>query len=342
MGRKLTAVRNAPKVLGHHIAKHWGHYAAGVLLLAVGGFFIYSARHFRTGSLRAELLSELGIAVWISVLIAALIEFHLARKTFAKGLDAIMNQTVPEEVWSEIRQHVISQPMLRYDWAINMSLDKEPDEKGRYKSTTTLTYDIQSLRDLRNQEIHHEIDHPRVVDPARPFRSIKRQNLREVNSQEPTSGEPKKIHLESDGQEESLDLRDIVKDGRKASFWTFFLYEKEWKRVEVSFQEWVNPTDVINWWMNIATRKIRVEVDVPSGLNVELHAHHPEENILGKSTPAEANPKRWETSETAVMLPGQGFELRFKPNAGQSTPQAANGLEETVAPVPAVEAHKAG
>jgi hypothetical protein len=342
MGRKLTAVRNAPGALGRDIAKRPGHYLAGLAFLVLGAFLIVWGTNWKSShALAADILSEFGIAIWIAVLIAAFIEFHLTEETFRKGVNAIMNRIVPEEVWSEIRQHVIRDPVLRYEWKINMTMESDPNAPDTYISETKFTYYIKSLDDSLHQKTHHGIDHHRVVNLEEPFEKITRQKMKEArseeNSQESTSGQPKSILLiPEDGQEEENVLKNI-ENRERVSFYLDFTYEKEWWKVEVSFQERVYPRDVINWWMNVATRKITVEVDAPSGLNVELHAHHPEENILGKSTQAETNRKRWETSETAVMLPGQGFELRFS----QPTPQAAKSREERAVPAPAAEAHKA-
>jgi len=271
-------------VLWHHARKDPLLWTAGVGIL-VGGSILVIISHEIEGRylLVAEVLRELGTAMSISVLIAAFIEMGLARKTFEKGLDAVMKQTVPPEVWAEIKQHVISQPVLRHDWVIVMNIT--PKERGKYVSTTTVGYGITSLRDLYTHEVHHEVDGPRVPDPNNCFQSIKVAHIPE-------------------------DLKKVVKDNR-ADFSIYFPEENSSKDVELVFEEWVKENDVITWWMNAATLALKVQVNVPATLDVKVHPHHPEEKILTKISNS-----CWECK--GVMLPGQGFEIRLSPVQAQS------------------------
>jgi hypothetical protein len=271
---------NPFKSLWHHLRRDPVLYAAGLCLLIVGiGLVAISHRIEPRSKLAADILREFGIATFISVTIASLIEIGLARKTFEKGLDAIMKQTVPEEIWDEIKQHVISQPVLRRNWAIVMDIKRKED--GKYVSETTVSYSIESLRDLLTHKVHHEVDGHRVIDGDHCFKSI---------------------GIGSD----SIDLTKVVKNN-KADFSIYFPQEKNKKSVEVKMEERVGESDVINWWMNTQTLGVTVEVHAPATLSVEVHPHHPEKKILAK---IENNP-RWECK--GVMLPGQGFEIRLSP-----------------------------
>ena len=97
----------------------------------------------------------------------------------------------------------------------------------------------------------------------------------------------------------------------KADFSIDFPTENISKPVELVFEERVEENDIINWWMNIATHVLTIEVHFPATLKVEVYPHHPEEKILKK-----INNSHWECK--GVMLPGQGFEIRLSPARPQS------------------------
>lgn len=97
-----------------------------LIVFLVGVAFIYVSHEWKEalGELAAEIFRDLGIAFCIAALIAFVIEVGLARKMFANGLDAIMRRTVPPEVWEEIRQRVISQPVIREGFRLTMPTER--------------------------------------------------------------------------------------------------------------------------------------------------------------------------------------------------------------------------
>ena len=263
---------------------------AGVAFLVSGTLLIALSHEIDTHwVLSAEILRDLGIALCISVFIGILIEFGLARKTFERGLDAIMRQTVPPEVWDEIKQHVISQPVFRTHWTIVMQI--APNKDSEYLSKTKVTYFITSLRDLLTYNVQHEVDNHRVNDVQNCFQSITVERIPQH-------------------------LKNIVK-GNEAEFSIYFRKEKDSKFVELTFEERVKENDVINWWMNIATQALRIEVYAPSTLDVDIEAHHPEESILEPKSKS-----CW--AGDGVMLPGQGFEIRLSPVRATSSGDGAS------------------
>jgi hypothetical protein len=253
----------------------------GALFLIVGIGLILGAHKLQSGYvLFSETLRDVGIALCISVFIAFLIEVGLAHRMFENGLNAIMRQTVPPEVWNEIRQNVISQPVIQHDWHITMKIEKGNTE---YISTTTLHYVIESLRDVWPHQVHHELDLNR-------------------NPVTPPGNRYEKISVDS----KPVDLQKAVStDKLKADFEVPFIGHGKKKKVSVRFSERVSETDIITWWMSIATIGLSITVTVPDNLNVTVSAHHPvgvfQVGVKG----------HWVFK--GVMLPGQGFEIQLTP-----------------------------
>ena len=264
----------------------WG---LGLFFLTFGIGMIFAAHEREiegTDKLLPEILRDVGIALCISVFIAALIEIGLAHKMAENVLDAIMRQTVDPEVWNEIRQHVILQAVLRSNLELCMTITGTgPD----YRLTTTLDYQIESLRDFFNHRLQHELDFHRIEPADCGYQEIK-------------------------VDEKALELKKVVSDDRLiATFDVYFVKAREKKSVKVEFIETVAGTDVINWWTTTATKGLTVGVTVPltdSGspaLAVTIQAHHP----AGEFKPDPHIQTKW-TFE-GVMLPGQGFEIRLTP-----------------------------
>ena len=249
----------------------------GALFLIVGIGLIVVAHGILSGHvLLSEILRDVGIALCISVFIAVLIEIGLAHQMFEKGLNAIMRQTVPPEVWDEIRQHVISQPVIRRDLHIKMNI---ANDNGSYISTTSLDYIIESLRGVFTHHVHHELDVHRF---AAGYQEISVDN-------------------------HPIDLKEAVSDDHlHAHFDVDFIRSSNNKKISVIFSERVRETDVINWWMPTATSRLCVTVTVPDTLDVRVRVHHPEDKLLHLVAP-----RHW--AFDGVMLPGQGLEIQLTP-----------------------------
>jgi hypothetical protein len=273
----------------------------GILFLVVGIGLMFVAHEIEvTYPLPSEILRDVGIALCISVFIAALIEIGLARKMFENGLNAIMRQTVPEEVWEDIRQHVISQPIIRRKFQITMVIAENKDE---YISTTTLDYDVESLRDVLTHHIHHDLDVHRTPQTLPP-------------------GRYKEIKV--DGSSISL-AKAISDDGLTAHFDMHFVKRAKIKHVFVEFKERVQvPADAITWWMPTPTSVVCVNVTVPQGIDVKVKAHHPEQELLDGNLAT-----GWTFS--GVMLPGQGLEIQLIQELVAPVPASSSAKSPTAA-----------
>ena len=112
--------------------------ALGILFLVGCGFIVvaHMSQVEAISRLLADLLRDVGVALCISVVVATIIEISLSRKAYLLGLDAIMMRTVPDDVWQEFRQDVVTQPVMRENLSVVMRF--QGVNNGRCISTTTL------------------------------------------------------------------------------------------------------------------------------------------------------------------------------------------------------------
>jgi len=279
------------KWLTHSYKESRTLWLLGGLYLAAGFGLLWISHLVQGGrSPLAEILRDFGLALWISVIIGTLIEFGLAHKMFVNGLDAIMRRTVPPQVWSEIRQHVISQPVIRHCFHITMIIK---EDNGGYVSTTTLEYVLESLRDVFPHHVQHVLDADR-------------------NPKNSAGGRFRDIRVDN----KPVDLRSAVSiDRLSARYDVYFEREGDRKKISVTFLESVRERDVSNWWMRDVTINLKITVVTPATLQAKVKAHHPEEKLLKPGVKVE-----WEFP--GVMLPGQGFEIQLAPSeqGGASNP----------------------
>jgi hypothetical protein len=280
----------------------------GAFFIAGVGLIAYAHHVVASGEpLQAEIARDVGIALCISVLIAVLIEIGLAHQMFEKGLNAIMRQTVDPDVWEEVKQHIVAQPVLRQDFHLTMKISAR---NGEYVSTTTLEYSLRSQRNVLKHRVHHEIDaHRNLKDKARRYQFIKLDD-------------------------KDKDLATVISNEElDADFDISFTRRKREAKVALQFLEYIDPIDTINWWMTTSTNKVFVNVEVPTNFNAVVQAHHPAAKELLKGNLAEG----W--TFDGVMLPGQGFEVRVVSKQGviseTSTAQGAGSAASTAVAVPA-------
>jgi hypothetical protein len=267
-----------------------------LIVFLVGVTFIYVSHEWKEalGELAAEIFRDLGIAFCISALIAFVIEVGLARKMFANGLDAIMRRTVPPEVWEEIRQRVISQPVIREGFRLTMDIP-QPKDGEEYVSKTTLYYELVSLQDGLNFYVEHELDAHRnpkgTGSVAERFTSVEKG---------PSSSKDHQTYV-GEGLNELLSA-----NGLALKFPVTFEHNRDKMPITIHFKEVVHLPDIVTWWMTTASLNPEfVITNLPPNMTVDLEAHHPAHDQLKPN-----GPRSWKFD--GVMLPGQGVEFRLK------------------------------
>jgi hypothetical protein len=256
-------------------------------VFTLGLFLIYfSQQQLIHASPIGEICREVGIAFCISVLVAGFIELSLSQRIFVRGLDAIMKRTVPPEVWEEFRQHVITQPMMRKDWTLTMSMEQELG--GQYVSTTSVNYTIVSLKDKLKDQIIHEVDLHRTPAGHR---------IRFTRAM---------IGYDSYDSHKKLTDKKLLLGELKLMFPVKLRKNKATLPVEVEFKEKINCPDIIPWWMSRVTQNVKVTIEhLPTSWSVVVKTSHPAKDMRNK-----IGTNEWEF--TGIMLPGQGFEIQIQ------------------------------
>jgi hypothetical protein len=264
-----------------------------VSLFVVGLLLIGLSQWFKTvtdvgwleiaGHLILEILRDLGIAFCISVVVALVIELSLATDTFISGLDAIMNRTVPPAVWEDFRQHVITQPIMRKDWHVKMTI--KPQGDGKWISETELAYVVLGLQRDPSVKIGHDLDVHRTPNGcSHRFKKAKFGQVEYVGT--------------------SLDA--IVSDMCSIEFPDTLINCNEEIPVEAKFVELISCPDTIVWWMARTTENVFLTINsLPEEWSVAVRSFHPSGKDL---EPTGEN--NWKF--TGIMFPGQGLEVRIK------------------------------
>jgi hypothetical protein len=198
-----------------------------------------------------------------------------------------MKAIIPEDVWEEIRRHIVGQAVIRENYCITMSVDDQVLTGGDYISSTTLGYWLRAGEaQIFNAE--HELDGyrtgkdsggnlPRYVSATVGTRSYVGDELRGFL----TPG--------------GLGINLPVKFSKAG--------EAVWVALEL--REVVRFPDTFTWWMPVTTRRPEFKVArMPLNMRFEIKVCHPMPDLL-KPRMAE---KHWQFD--GIMLPGQGFEIR--------------------------------
>lgn len=260
-----------------------------LLFVLVLGLLLIYCSHLQQfhASPFVEFFRDLGIALCISVVVARLIELSLSRRIFLSGLDAIMNRTVPPEVWEEFRQHVITQPMMRTNWNLTMKIGPE---SGQHVSTTRVKYTIVSLKDSLKEQVIHQVDLNRA--PAGHKGSVFTKA---------------RIGSHSYGKDKEHTDKELMVEDFKLKCPVEISKNKATLAVEVEFKEKIGSPDIISWWMSRITQNLKVTIEgLPSTWSVEITTSHPAKDKLKKTD----SKNEWKF--IGIMLPGQGIEIQIQ------------------------------
>lgn len=165
MRRPIDFLKRLVRVTSPHaLGDSWlnalieNHLMLLLALVLVGGVCMLLASHlFPAGTIRRELMRDLGIAAVISFIVSLVIEYFSAKRREAdirSGiLDAIMKMIIPPVVWEEIRTNIIGSQVVCESWSLMLFVSRErvklneaegsPEEEG-YIPTGTLTYTLRN------------------------------------------------------------------------------------------------------------------------------------------------------------------------------------------------------
>jgi len=261
-------------------------FLLGLILILLAHVILAQWNRCEWVHLLGDVVRDLGIAFCVSVVIALSIEIGLTREVAANVLDAIMKRTVPKDVWDEMRDHIISQPVIREEFHLTMDM-KNVRESEEGLSNTTLSYTLVSLEGAMSYNVQHELDEHRTPKTLKAGES--RFQSVEVDKESYT------------GTKLAQCVHDLAVD-----LPVVFTRLKDRVSVKVTFKEVIKMPDVVTWWMSTITRNPTFEIaNLPPDVLVRVEAHHPELGALTHTADT-----KWEFK--GVMLPGQGVEFRFR------------------------------
>src|SRR3989442_7085033 len=124
------------------------------LMLAVpallGVALISIAHTFAHDSLAHDLVRDLGVASFVSVIITVVIELYARNRLQAEirsgVIEAAVKRMIPEKVWEKIKIEILSQDTIRRNWTLIMNVtDDAALGDGRFRSDTIQSYELYNL-----------------------------------------------------------------------------------------------------------------------------------------------------------------------------------------------------
>lgn len=177
--------------------RYWFELSAWVMGAIIILFFAYQAPKDSTLS---HLLRDIGIAIVVAVIIAAIYEtyarHHFEAQLMSKAINVLIADFSRDDVWEEVKKQLIEKHFIRENLRVEMSL--KADEKllhpGQMVLEMVIQYELCGLRsEPKIVEIEHYLDeHLRIKEAKLPcFEFICIGNDKDC-SHEVTEGEFKK------------------------------------------------------------------------------------------------------------------------------------------------------
>ena len=269
---------------------------AFALALAVpallGVALLFVAHAFAPGSLAHDVVRDLGIAAFVSVIITVVIEFYARSRLQAEirsgVIEAAVARLVPERVWEKIKIEILSQDTIRHDWTLIMNVVDDPTlGDGRFRSDTIQSYELYNLTGrettvlVQHDLYPHITGHDAAGDPLPRFVRV-------------TVGS---THYEG------VELHELLReDGLKLELPVPLPAGEVGVPVRLEVKEIVRANDTFVWWMTNTTDRATVEIAAPDNLRFTLRApfHH---GPLQEITPG----RRW--TFPGIIALGQGLEF---------------------------------
>lgn len=258
-------------------------------LLGVGLLFV--AHSFPRDSLAHDVVRDLGIGAFVSVIITIVIEFYARTRLQAEirsgVIEAAVARLVPERVWEKIKIEILSQDTIRRNWTLIMNVTDDPAlGDGRYRSETIQSYDLHNLTGREATVlVQHEL-YPHIA------------------GREPTGSLPRFVRVTVGAKHyEGAELQEMLGNGGlKLELPVPLPAGEAGVPVRLELREIVRAHDTFVWWMTNTTDRATVEISAPDHLRFTLRApfHH---GPLQEVTPG----RRW--TFPGIIALGQGLEF---------------------------------
>lgn len=258
----------------------------GVTLIAV-------AHTFAHDSLAHDLVRDLGVASFVSVIITVVIELYARNRLQAEirsgVIEAAVKRMIPEKVWEKIKIEILSQDTIRRNWTLIMNITQDAAlGDGRYRSDTVQSYELYNLTGREAVVlVEHELySHITGCDGAGDI--LPRFVRVTVGSKHYEGAELKEL-LGNGGMKLAVPV-PLPAAGDVGV------------PVRLEIREIIRANDTFVWWMTNNTDQATVEIVAPDNLRFTLKApyHH---GPLQEITPG----RRW--AFPGIIALGQGLEF---------------------------------
>lgn len=246
-----------------------------------------------------DVARDLAIGFFVAFVVTVIYEVYARRryedKNFINTLQVIMNEVVHEDVWEEVRNQVIEKKMIREDVEIRLSLLLEPGlPEGQMVLCMEVDYDLCGLRSKPEPAAvsHYLDDHIK-----RKEKNLPRFELIEIEDVAVYQGDALREKVV-----EGVFSTDITLKSRD---------EKPQLRINTRRKEITYVPGSYILMMGELTRGIKFNLkELPPGIVAYLHLWpHTQKPVRLKVG------RTFNEFQNKVLLPGQGCEFRFYPEA---------------------------
>ena len=267
---------------------------AGIGLIAIARYLHQPATTWR--DIGTHMIRDLGIALVVAVAVGYGFEiYQRARETehtMAEAFDARMSDELTRDVWLGVKHQILEKRLLRREADIRLRLQRKAGlPTGQAALAVEFAYDLYSLSDAPlKMTVEHELDY-QFAAPAQQLPRFERIVVDDRSSALVYEGE---------------NLRKIVHEGAVRIPIELRAKASSSTRIEVARMEITNVPGSYNLYMTEYTKGVRIHVDdCPDDIEIEVRVR-PE----GNAEQARKAGTVWYLD--ALLLPGQGIEIKFK------------------------------
>jgi hypothetical protein len=276
-------------------------FAIGVCFL-VGIVFLLSSRELvwsqgeRPESIWPDLLRDLGIAFIVSFVLGVVIEFYryLGHRmdSMREVIDAVMTDRITGEVWSELKELTEQKTLIRKNAFVRMSLRRREElEKHQFELSLEYSYE---LHGLSKSESSHSLEHELDYQLSAPNLNIPRFTRLIVNNP-----------LGPDTVLEEADISRLAQKDKLTVAVRLPSREGSPVRIRVERIELVHAPGSYNLYTPEFLKGLQLVVsECPHDICIDV--------LVRPQGPGQLLKQLGDTwSFDALMLPGQGIEIKF-------------------------------
>jgi hypothetical protein len=263
----------------------------------IGVSLIVYSTYLSAESLAGRFWGELGIAFTIAAILALGVEsfaqLKAAEELKRNVLAAVFKRLIPEPVFNQVRDHVLTAVQVRRKYCLSMKLTRELNGRpGEFECETCLSYELHNITGYSPKSlIIHDLDHD-LEGRGSDGNCLPRYTIAVID------GQP-------------LDLNKCIVNKYRLEHETMLPKGKS-LLVKINSASIRKVPDTWNWNMSALAEGATIEIEfaVPdvTGVKFEVRALHPQHKDLHPMDDNGTHGK-WKWSFEPALLTWQGFEI---------------------------------